>query len=283
MPRRRARLLSAAARQCGVDARPRRRTRRRSRRDSRRRAARRQPSRRRPPRLAAIATPADGPPPELPPPRLVARRSSSTTPTSSSRRRTGCSSSTSTPCTSASCSSSSAAASAPARWKSQRLLIPEPVDLPAEQAARVLEAPDALAELGLERRGLRRRHGAAVAATRRCSAGVPPREIFQGVVDHLATKDRPPTRDAAAQRPAGDDGLQGRGAGRRPADARRRSPPCCSCGSWPTTRTTARTAGRRRCCSAGRTWTSSSSGCEAFHEPARSGTMHVRRIGHEAT
>src|SRR5262249_59234435 len=32
----------------------------------------------------------------------------------------------------------------------QRLLIPEPIDLPAEQAALVLEAADALSELGLE-------------------------------------------------------------------------------------------------------------------------------------
>src|SRR5439155_2236702 len=32
----------------------------------------------------------------------------------------------------------------------QRLLIPEPIDLPGEQAGRVLECRDALAELGLE-------------------------------------------------------------------------------------------------------------------------------------
>ena len=33
--------------------------------------------------------------------------------------------------------------------ESQRMLIPEPVDLPAEQAAKALEQRDALAELGL--------------------------------------------------------------------------------------------------------------------------------------
>ena len=59
---------------------------------------------------------------------------------------------------------------------------------------------------------------------------VPVAEIFQGVVDVLATKDRPPTRDALFDRPAGDDGVQGGGEGRRPADARRRSTTCCGCG-----------------------------------------------------
>jgi DNA mismatch repair protein MutL len=76
----------------------------------------------------------------------------------------------------------------------QRLLIPEPVDLPAEQAARVLAERDALAALGLEVEDF---GGGTVLV---CSYPVilsrcPPAEIFRGVVDRLVAKDRPPTRD----------------------------------------------------------------------------------------
>jgi DNA mismatch repair protein MutL len=76
----------------------------------------------------------------------------------------------------------------------QRLLIPEPVDLPAEQAARVLAERDALAGLGLEVEDF---GGGTVlvcsypAILSRC----PPAEVFRGVVDRLVAKDRPPTRD----------------------------------------------------------------------------------------
>jgi DNA mismatch repair protein MutL len=76
----------------------------------------------------------------------------------------------------------------------QRLLIPEPVDLPAEQAARVLAERDALAELGLEVEDF---GGGTVlvcsypAILSRC----PPGDVFRGVVDRLVAKDRPPTRD----------------------------------------------------------------------------------------
>jgi DNA mismatch repair protein MutL len=76
----------------------------------------------------------------------------------------------------------------------QRLLIPEPVDLPAEQAARVLADRDALAELGFEVEDF---GGGTVlvcsypAILDRC----PPGEVFRSVVDRLVAKDRPPTRD----------------------------------------------------------------------------------------
>ncbi len=76
----------------------------------------------------------------------------------------------------------------------QRLLIPEPIDLPAEQAARVLAERDALAELGLEVEdfgGGTVLLGSYPAILNRC----PPAEVFRGVIDRLLAKDRPPTRD----------------------------------------------------------------------------------------
>jgi DNA mismatch repair protein MutL len=76
----------------------------------------------------------------------------------------------------------------------QRLLVPEPVDLGAEQAARLLEQRAALAELGLEVEDF---GGGTVLL-----AGYPamldkcaPADILQAVVDHLATKDRLPSRE----------------------------------------------------------------------------------------
>jgi DNA mismatch repair protein MutL len=78
--------------------------------------------------------------------------------------------------------------------ESQRLLIPEPVDLTAEQAARTLEHRDALAELGL---GVEDFGGGTVLLTsypallgRRS-----PSAVLRAVVDHLAARDRPPTRE----------------------------------------------------------------------------------------
>jgi DNA mismatch repair protein MutL len=78
--------------------------------------------------------------------------------------------------------------------ETQRLLIPEPVELTAEQAARALDQRAALAELGL---GIEDFGGGTVLLTsypailnRR-----PPREVLKAVVDHLMAKDRPPTRE----------------------------------------------------------------------------------------
>jgi DNA mismatch repair protein MutL len=81
------------------------------------------------------------------------------------------------------------------RLEVQRLLVPEPIDLPAEQAALVLEAAGALRELGLDVSDF---GGGTVLLSsyptlldRR-----PPHEILRGVVDDLLTNDRPPSRDA---------------------------------------------------------------------------------------
>jgi DNA mismatch repair protein MutL len=73
-------------------------------------------------------------------------------------------------------------------------LIPEPVDLPADQAARVLAEREALAGLGLEVEDF---GGGTVLL---CSYPavlnrVPPAQVFRGVVDRLVAKDRPPSRD----------------------------------------------------------------------------------------
>ena len=77
---------------------------------------------------------------------------------------------------------------------SQVLLIPEPVELSAEQAAVVLEQRQALASLGL---GVEDFGGNTVIVTRypailgRRSPG----EILKRVVDHLVSQDRAPTRE----------------------------------------------------------------------------------------
>ncbi|HBI46760.1 MAG TPA: DNA mismatch repair protein MutL, partial [Planctomycetales bacterium] len=78
--------------------------------------------------------------------------------------------------------------------ETQRLLIPEPVELTAEQAARTLEHRESLAELGL---GVEDFGGGTVLLT-----SVPtllgrrsPQSILRAVVDHLTSKDRPPTRE----------------------------------------------------------------------------------------
>jgi DNA mismatch repair protein MutL len=77
----------------------------------------------------------------------------------------------------------------------QRLLIPEPIDLPAEQAALVLEAADALRELGLE---VSEFGGNTILLSSYPTllGRKPPHEIFKGVVDYLLNKERPPTKDA---------------------------------------------------------------------------------------
>ncbi len=81
------------------------------------------------------------------------------------------------------------------RLETQRLLIPEPVELTAEQAARTLEHREALAELGL---GVEDFGGGTLLVT-----NVPtllsrrsPQAVLRAVVDHLTAKDRPPTREA---------------------------------------------------------------------------------------
>jgi DNA mismatch repair protein MutL len=78
--------------------------------------------------------------------------------------------------------------------ETQRLLVPEPVDLTAEQAARTLEHREALAELGLVLEdfggGTLLLHGYPAIL-----GGRDPQAILKAVVDHLTTKDRPPARE----------------------------------------------------------------------------------------
>ncbi len=76
----------------------------------------------------------------------------------------------------------------------QPMLIPEPVELDAEQAALILEHRLALNELGL---GVEDFGGNTVIVTRYPAllGRRPPAEILKRVVDHLTSKDRLPTRE----------------------------------------------------------------------------------------
>jgi DNA mismatch repair protein MutL len=78
--------------------------------------------------------------------------------------------------------------------ETQHLLIPEPVELTQEQAARTLEQRGALAELGL---GVEDFGGNTVLLTSYPAllGHRAPRDILKVVVDHLVSKDRPPTRE----------------------------------------------------------------------------------------
>ena len=77
----------------------------------------------------------------------------------------------------------------------QRLLIPEPIDLPAEQAALVLEVKDALAELGLDVSDFGG-NTVLLSSYPTLLSRRPPAVVLQGVIDHLMTKDRPPSKEA---------------------------------------------------------------------------------------
>lgn len=77
--------------------------------------------------------------------------------------------------------------------ETQRLLIPEPIDLPAESAARLLDQADALADLGL---GVESFGGGTVLLTRYPTllGRRSPRAALLAVVDHLMSQDRAPSR-----------------------------------------------------------------------------------------
>jgi len=85
------------------------------------------------------------------------------------------------------------------RLEVQRLLIPEPVELTMEQAGAVLELRGQLAELGLEVEDF---GGGTVAVSSYPAMleRVPVGQIFQSVVDVLAARDRPPTREQLLDR-----------------------------------------------------------------------------------
>ena len=72
--------------------------------------------------------------------------------------------------------------------------MPEPVDLPADQAARTLEHQEALAELGL---GVEDFGGGTVLVTTYPAVlgNRPPQAILRAVVDYLVSKDRLPNRE----------------------------------------------------------------------------------------
>jgi DNA mismatch repair protein MutL len=80
------------------------------------------------------------------------------------------------------------------RVESQQLLIPEPVDLPAEQAALVLEQREALAALGV---GVEDFGGGTVLVTRYPAmlGKHTPATILRSIVDHLTGRERLPTRE----------------------------------------------------------------------------------------
>jgi DNA mismatch repair protein MutL len=78
--------------------------------------------------------------------------------------------------------------------ESQRLLVPEPVDLPASEATAVLEQADVLARLGLEVEAF----GGDTVLVRSLPAMLPnvePDRLVRDLADHLRTQPLPPTRD----------------------------------------------------------------------------------------
>ena len=77
----------------------------------------------------------------------------------------------------------------------QRLLIPEPIELPAEQAALILEAADALQSLGLEVSDFGG-NTVLLSSYPTLLKRKSPHEIFQSVLDELLSKERPPSREA---------------------------------------------------------------------------------------
>lgn len=78
--------------------------------------------------------------------------------------------------------------------ETQRMLIPEPVDLPAEQSARALEHRTALAELGLEVDDFG--GGTLLVTSYPAILGHrSPQTILKAVVDHLIRQDRAPNRE----------------------------------------------------------------------------------------
>ncbi len=78
--------------------------------------------------------------------------------------------------------------------ESQRLLVPEPVDLPAAEAAAVLEQVEVLAQLGLEVEPF----GGDTVLIRSLPAMLPhvvPERLVRDLAEHLRTSPLPPTRD----------------------------------------------------------------------------------------
>jgi DNA mismatch repair protein MutL len=80
------------------------------------------------------------------------------------------------------------------RVESQMLLVPEPVDLPADEAALLVEQSDLLAQLGLEVESF----GGDTVLVRSAPAmlrQVNPERLVRDLAEHLRTQPLPPTRD----------------------------------------------------------------------------------------
>ncbi len=78
--------------------------------------------------------------------------------------------------------------------ESQRLLVPEPVDLPAAEASAVLEQVEVLSRLGLEVESF----GGDTVLVRSLPAMLPnvePERLVRDLAEHLRTQPLPPTRD----------------------------------------------------------------------------------------
>jgi DNA mismatch repair protein MutL len=79
--------------------------------------------------------------------------------------------------------------------ESQRLLVPEPVDLTAPEAAAVLERRDVLARLGLEVEPFGG-DTVLVSSTPAMLRGVTPTQLLRDLADHFRSSTLPPTADA---------------------------------------------------------------------------------------
>ena len=78
--------------------------------------------------------------------------------------------------------------------ESQRLLVPEPVDLPAAEAALLIEQSELLGQLGLEVESFGG-DTVLVQSARRCSRQVNPGRLVRDLAEHLRTQPLPPSRD----------------------------------------------------------------------------------------
>src|SRR6185437_12810066 len=79
--------------------------------------------------------------------------------------------------------------------ESQRLLVPEPVNLTAAEAAAVLEQRDALRQLGIDVEPFGG-DTVLVASAPAMLRGVAPDRLVRDLADHLRTRPLPPTSDA---------------------------------------------------------------------------------------
>jgi DNA mismatch repair protein MutL len=82
--------------------------------------------------------------------------------------------------------------------ESQRLLVPEPVDLPMDEAAIVLEQAEVLGKLGLEVQEFGR-GTVLVAAVPPLLGSIAPSALLRDLAEHLRTRPLPPTADQLLQ------------------------------------------------------------------------------------